>query len=173
MGFPAGFYGLAIPTLLFHLAFTLSYIKAAMNWALQFSGLADARELDGSSWPDFPDINSSSVEPSISPDTIRKNLPIVTFGKFVERFCESIGDDIKCAVCLNSFQEEEHIRELCNCHHLFHRNCLDKWIDHRQTTCPLCRSSLMPGRILDAEVRKSWIVDRISYIFGEDIAIFS
>jgi RING-H2 zinc finger protein RHA1 len=78
-----------------------------------------------------------------------------------------------CAVCLNSFEEEEHIRELCNCHHIFHRNCLDKWLDHRQTTCPLCRSFLMPERILDTEVSKSWVVDRIAYIFGEDLAISS
>lgn len=173
MGFPAAYYGLAITTVLFHLAFTLSYIKTAMSWALHFAGVADPGEPNSSSSTDFHDTNSASVRPSISADTIRKNLPVVTFGKFADRFCEPMGDDIMCAVCLSSFEEKEQIRELCNCHHIFHRNCLDKWLDHRQTTCPLCRSSLMPERILDTEVNKSWIVDRIAYIFDEDIPISS
>ena len=103
----------------------------------------------------------------------RDNLPVVTFGNPAERLFESIGGDLMCVVCLKSFEEEEHIRELCNCHHMFHRNCLDKWLDHRQMTCPLCRSFIMPERILDTEVSKSWVVDRITYIFGEDLAISS
>lgn len=144
IGFPAGYYSLSLPRLLFPLAFLLSYIETALCWALYFVGLPDyGDQPDSFSWRDFPEMTSSSV-PSVSADTIRDNLPLVAFGKFTERFSESIGDNDMCAVCLSSFEEEDQIRELCNCRHIFHRICLDKWLDHRQTTCPLCRSSLMP-----------------------------
>lgn len=172
MGFLASYYGLVLSRLRFHPALALSYIKITMRWVFHFVGLYDSGELDSSSWQDFPDMNFSPV-PSISADTIRKNLPVIPFGKFAETFCEAMGNDIVCAVCLNSFEEEEHIRELCNCHHVFHRNCLDKWLDHRQTTCPLCRSFLMPERIPDSQFSKSWVVDRIAYIFSDDLVISS
>lgn len=172
MGFPAGYYGLAVPTLLFHLAFTLYYIQTVICWALHFVGLAKSGEPDSYFSQDFSDMNSPPV-PSISADTIRDSLPVVAFGKFPEKFCASMRDDLVCSVCLSSFEEEEQIRELCNCCHIFHRICLDKWLDHRQTTCPLCRSSLMPDRILDTEVSKSGVVDQIAYIFSEDLAILS
>ena len=144
MGFSVGCYGLGIARLLFHLAFMFFYIKTAICWALHFLRLADFEEhdSDSSDWQDLRNINSSSV-PSVSADTIRDNLPAVTFGQFLRRFSEPTGDNDMCSACLSSFEAEEQIRELCNCCHIFHRNCLDKWLDHHQTTCPLCRSSLI------------------------------
>lgn len=173
MGFPACCCGLAIPTLLFHIACTLCYIKIVICRVLHFVGIVDCGEPDSSSWQDFPDVNSSSV-PSFSADTIRDSLPLATFGMFAEILCESVGNDIVCTFCLSSFDEEDEVRELYNCRHIFHRNCLDKWLDQRQTTCPLCRSSLIPTTILETELNlnnNSWVVDQIAYIFGEDLVI--
>lgn len=173
MGFPAGYYGLAILRLVFHLAFTLYYIKTAICWALHFVGALDeSEESDSSSWQELhPDMNSSV--PCVSADMIRDNLPLVAFGNFAERFSESMGGDLVCTVCLSEFQGEDEVRELCNCRHIFHKICLDMWLDHRQTSCPLCRSSLIPKTILDTEPNNSWVVDQIAYIFAEDLAISS
>ncbi|XP_021749229.1 E3 ubiquitin-protein ligase RHA2A-like [Chenopodium quinoa] len=54
--------------------------------------------------------------------------------------CTSIEDN--CTVCLTGFEDGQFIRRLC-CNHVFHKNCLDRWIDQMKFTCPLCRSPLV------------------------------
>ncbi|XP_040375844.1 RING-H2 finger protein ATL39-like [Oryza brachyantha] len=51
-----------------------------------------------------------------------------------------------CAVCLSELADGEKVRELPNCGHVFHVECVDAWLRSR-TTCPLCRA--------EAEVPKS------------------
>ncbi|CAK9149297.1 unnamed protein product [Ilex paraguariensis] len=59
------------------------------------------------------------------------------------------GEAVECAVCLCKLEEGDEIREL-QCDHLFHKVCLDRWIGYRNSTCPLCRGSLIqPGRVAE------------------------
>jgi hypothetical protein len=62
--------------------------------------------------------------------------------------CHGDGDgDVCCSICLNAEQEEEDKEEeeeemvKTKCAHIFHSNCLAKWVI-RKTTCPICRNSL-------------------------------
>lgn len=48
-----------------------------------------------------------------------------------------------CSVCLTKFEPESEINCL-SCGHLFHKVCLEKWLDYWNVTCPLCRSPVMP-----------------------------
>ncbi|PAN23834.1 hypothetical protein GQ55_4G123300 [Panicum hallii var. hallii] len=49
----------------------------------------------------------------------------------------------ECAVCLGAVQEGEMVRRLPDCGHVYHVECIDRWLAaHR--TCPLCRSELDP-----------------------------
>ncbi|XP_059286424.1 E3 ubiquitin-protein ligase ATL6-like [Lycium ferocissimum] len=48
---------------------------------------------------------------------------------------------LECAVCLNEFEDEETLRLLPNCYHVFHLECIDAWLAFR-TTCPVCRANL-------------------------------
>ncbi|GLT34528.1 hypothetical protein SLA2020_090370 [Shorea laevis] len=57
-------------------------------------------------------------------------------------------DGVECAVCLCGIEEGEEIREL-RCEHVFHKVCLDRWVGCRQMTCPLCRCSLAPRRVVE------------------------
>ncbi|GLJ55465.1 hypothetical protein SUGI_1190920 [Cryptomeria japonica] len=162
MGFLAGQYILIIPRLVLRVAFLLAFVKNAILWAL------DCFESETSPWQDC----SVNEECSASAEIIRQRLPIATFGDFMQRTCESEAD-YECAVCLSSFEEDDEIRELCNCCHIFHKNCLDKWLDHDQNTCPLCRSSLVPQTVDTGDNSEdvSWAVDRISHFFAEDFVI--
>lgn len=55
------------------------------------------------------------------------------------------GKDLsECAVCLSDFEEDENLRLLPKCGHIFHPDCIDMWF-HSHSTCPLCRSSLIPA----------------------------
>lgn len=44
-----------------------------------------------------------------------------------------------CAVCSVSFENGIRVYESNNpkCRHIFHQNCMDKWLNH-QNTCPIC-----------------------------------
>ncbi|KAG6530214.1 RING-H2 finger protein ATL16-like [Zingiber officinale] len=52
-----------------------------------------------------------------------------------------VGD---CAVCLGEFREEETIRLLPDCFHVFHVDCIDTWL-HSNANCPLCRATITPA----------------------------
>ncbi|KAK4414234.1 E3 ubiquitin-protein ligase ATL6 [Sesamum alatum] len=50
---------------------------------------------------------------------------------------------LECAVCLNEFQEDETLRLLPKCDHVFHPECIDAWLESH-VTCPVCRANLVP-----------------------------
>ncbi|KAF8028071.1 hypothetical protein BT93_E0861 [Corymbia citriodora subsp. variegata] len=83
---------------------------------------------------------------------IKTRVPVVEYARFLERRGHGRGDgegESKhggCAVCLSSIEERDEVRELSNCSHAFHRECLDRWVDCNRVTCPLCRSLLYPPK---------------------------
>jgi len=46
-----------------------------------------------------------------------------------------------CAVCLSEFQQDEKLRVIPNCSHVFHIDCIDVWLQNN-THCPLCRRTV-------------------------------
>ncbi|KAI3992966.1 hypothetical protein MKX01_009709 [Papaver californicum] len=48
---------------------------------------------------------------------------------------------LECAVCLNEFEDDETLRLLPKCDHVFHPECIDAWLVSH-TTCPVCRCDL-------------------------------
>ncbi|KAG0497011.1 hypothetical protein HPP92_001702 [Vanilla planifolia] len=60
----------------------------------------------------------------------------------VSRHREAMGGQVKCVICLSGIREGDEIRKP-RCSHLFHRSCLDRWIEQRRVDCPLCRGPLV------------------------------
>ncbi|MFS8025018.1 putative transcription factor C2H2 family [Helianthus anomalus] len=58
------------------------------------------------------------------------------------------SDEPVCTVYFEFIDGCDLIREIVNCKHVFHRECLDKWVDVGQVNCPLCRSMLLPSKKL-------------------------
>ncbi|XVE93025.1 hypothetical protein REPUB_Repub01dG0154400 [Reevesia pubescens] len=52
-----------------------------------------------------------------------------------------------CSICLVEFEKEDVVSQLQKCGHMFHMKCIEKWVEHYQFTCPLCRSFLFPSTI--------------------------
>ncbi|KAK9047035.1 hypothetical protein V6N11_052899 [Hibiscus sabdariffa] len=53
---------------------------------------------------------------------------------------------LECAICLNEFQDDETLRLIPKCDHVFHPHCIDVWLSSH-STCPVCRANLVlkPG----------------------------
>uniref|UniRef100_A0A7N0UH96 RING-type domain-containing protein n=1 Tax=Kalanchoe fedtschenkoi TaxID=63787 RepID=A0A7N0UH96_KALFE len=110
--------------------------------------------------------SASCPRMQISAQMIRDSLELTTYGS-VTAAC-----DEPCAVCLNRLEEEDAVRRL-RCCHVFHAECIDKWIEYDQenVTCPLCRASLVGCNGLSfgpVNSEPSWAVERMLYIFGDD-----
>ncbi|KAF5739435.1 E3 ubiquitin-protein ligase ATL6-like [Tripterygium wilfordii] len=70
-----------------------------------------------------------------------ENLPIFPYSEVKEL---KIGKGaLECAVCLMEFEDDETLRLIPKCDHVFHAYCIDPWLASH-TTCPVCRTNLVP-----------------------------
>lgn len=114
-------------------------IKCCLNWhridLLRRFSFSRSRHREDPLMVYSPAIESRGLDESVI-----RSIPIFQFRKgggreFGERsHCE-------CAVCLNEFQEEEKLRIIPNCSHIFHIDCIDVWLQSN-ANCPLCRTSI-------------------------------
>lgn len=74
-------------------------------------------------------------------EDFRSWSPIINFKTVCFDDCSEVQQE--CSVCLNHFESESRINKL-ECGHLFHNVCLEKWLKYSNTTCPLCRTPMMP-----------------------------
>ncbi|KAL2325090.1 hypothetical protein Fmac_024148 [Flemingia macrophylla] len=110
-------------------------IKCCLNWhridVLRRFSPSRRRE-------DPSPIYSPGIEPRGLDEALIRLIPVIQYktqGNGGERrFCE-------CAVCLNEFQEDEKLRIIPNCGHVFHIDCIDVWLQSN-ANCPLCRTSI-------------------------------
>ncbi|KAI9451124.1 hypothetical protein BJY52DRAFT_130832 [Lactarius psammicola] len=45
----------------------------------------------------------------------------------------------RCLICLEDYNPNEDLR-LLSCRHVFHRDCVDRWLETGRNNCPACRS---------------------------------
>ncbi|KAL6006769.1 hypothetical protein ACLOJK_032264 [Asimina triloba] len=90
--------------------------------------------------------------PSSSTTNVRRVLPVLLYKDW------EVDGELQdtCAFCLCGFEAEEEIRRLTNCRHIFHRPCLDRWIDHDQITCPLCRTCFVTREMMGEMDSQFW-----------------
>ncbi|KAJ6735543.1 RING FINGER DOMAIN-CONTAINING [Salix purpurea] len=50
---------------------------------------------------------------------------------------------LECAVCLIEFEDDQTLRLIPKCSHVFHPDCIDAWLTSH-VTCPVCRANLVP-----------------------------
>ncbi|KAG6550717.1 hypothetical protein Mapa_007814 [Marchantia paleacea] len=77
-------------------------------------------------------------------------LPVLSFrsatiGKLKE------GSPAECTICLSDFAENEKVRLLPKCNHVFHIDCIDMWL-LSHVSCPVCRDSIVEDPKLQTSV---------------------
>lgn len=173
MGFPVGYSELLLPKQLLHLLLLLGYVRRCLLWAFHAVGLGDLLDLgdDAAAHHHLPSTlhdrdhhaaellhhRRSEFRP-VPAMVIEEVLPVVRFDELDSSESASassssssscvVGGD--CAVCLSGIGGRDEVRRLSNCRHVFHRGCLDRWMEHDQRTCPLCRAPLIPDEMAGA-----------------------
>ncbi|WMV11914.1 hypothetical protein MTR67_005299 [Solanum verrucosum] len=73
--------------------------------------------------------------------TVIETFPTFTYAEVKDH---QIGKGaLECAVCLNEFEDDETLRLIPKCDHVFHPECIDAWLESHDT-CPVCRADLNP-----------------------------
>uniref|UniRef100_A0A7N0VMX2 RING-type E3 ubiquitin transferase n=1 Tax=Kalanchoe fedtschenkoi TaxID=63787 RepID=A0A7N0VMX2_KALFE len=101
---------------------------AAVHRLLQYS----------QSQPGHPHSAAADPKPGLSPAVVAA-LPTSKF----KNLTPGGGEKMECSVCLSSLEDEEVVRQLPNCSHAFHVECIDKWFEFN-SSCPLCRTEAEP-----------------------------
>jgi hypothetical protein len=83
-------------------------------------------------------------------------LPVFSYGSI-----RGLKDSADCAVCLTEFGDEDRLRLLPKCKHAFHLECIDTWL-LSNSTCPLCRRSLLPDPHVHGGASTSGVADTAS-----------
>lgn len=133
--------------LIINIALSIGQIKHAFHSFMHVIGLLSDGPTahDATHFAEEYSLSSSLMLPGLSAE-IRQALPLVVYKPVVDVGVES-KEGVECSVCLHEFHENQEVRCLPACSHVFHRVCLDRWLEHEQFTCPLCRSSLVPEQI--------------------------
>ena len=139
MGFPTGCFPIVFPKPWPLLRLAISMITSFLG--LCFSSQSQSQIQRASS----AEIYLSTPDPSpITSLMIKGELPVVEFSSFFKKSSGCEGACETCVFCLCWLEARDEVRELGNCHHAFHKECVDEWIDAGRVTCPLCCSYLLP-----------------------------
>ncbi|KAJ3691002.1 hypothetical protein LUZ61_020166 [Rhynchospora tenuis] len=136
MGFPSFYYCVILPKPLILVMQLLDCLQQCIFVSLLHIGLLQYR-------PDEDPIHHLFFAP---PDplasAIKNKLQVVRFSSLLKELRN--GEQSVCVVCLAALEGRHEVRKLGNCCHLFHKGCIDRWVELGQVTCPLCRSPLLP-----------------------------
>ena len=48
-----------------------------------------------------------------------------------------------CSICLEDIKFDDNSSFLCNCKHVFHKKCINRWITEYKNMCPNCRTKIL------------------------------
>ncbi|XP_033762710.1 uncharacterized protein LOC117344164 isoform X2 [Pecten maximus] len=77
--------------------------------------------------------NNTSTQQSDIPESVINSFPL----EKVRENGALLAPGIQCRVCLRGYQVGQFVRKLPRCKHKFHRDCIDNWLLHSHSTCPV------------------------------------
>ncbi|CAL4921191.1 unnamed protein product [Urochloa decumbens] len=101
----------------------------------RYTPAADYHQHDAAGHPPAP-----RARASLDRETV-ESFPTAVYGDVKARVAAKSGPPLECAVCLAAFEDDDELRVLPACCHVFHPECIDPWLAGA-VTCPLCRADL-------------------------------
>ncbi|EFC48235.1 predicted protein [Naegleria gruberi] len=99
------------------------------------------RELTAEDYDLLLQLDNTVKKKTVS-ENILDSLPCCTLNHFGE-VCQSdmpqITEGDMCITCMCDFEEGDEVRWITKCAHIFHKNCIDNWLNNHSTCCPICR----------------------------------
>ncbi|KAK4768610.1 hypothetical protein SAY87_003751 [Trapa incisa] len=87
-----------------------------------------------------PTVNVVVVNPGPGLDrSLVHSFPTFVYSSVKELRREKYG--LECAICLLEFEDDNVLRLMTLCYHVFHQECIDLWLESHKT-CPVCRQDL-------------------------------
>jgi E3 ubiquitin-protein ligase ATL6/9/15/31/42/55 len=77
-------------------------------------------------------------------EAVIETFPTMAYADVKEH--KAVKGALECAVCLSEFDDDETLRLLPKCSHVFHPDCIDTWLASH-VTCPVCRANLVPDDV--------------------------
>ncbi|KAM3263024.1 hypothetical protein P3L10_000018 [Capsicum annuum] len=87
-----------------------------------------------------------TVPMEVATAAVKLKVPIILYRDYQGMMIKKESSS-SCSICLESMELDEEVRQLITCRHVFHRGCLDTWVNHGHVNCPLCRSMLLPPKL--------------------------
>ncbi|XP_043714631.1 RING-H2 finger protein ATL40-like [Telopea speciosissima] len=94
-------------------------------------------------------VNSREPPKNGLDSSIIDSLPTFPYRSSSDRVDET--DAKECTVCLGTLENEEIVKVLPNCKHIYHVQCIDMWLNSN-STCPVCRTGAKPLQPTSDEV---------------------
>ncbi|KAG4909873.1 RING-H2 finger protein ATL1 [Glycine max] len=120
-------------TAFFLIGYYILVVKCCLNWPhvdhVRIFSLSRSHEDPSAPY-------STASEPRGLEEAVIKLIPVIQFKP--EEGERSFSE---CSVCLSEFQQDEKLRVIPNCSHVFHIDCIDVWLQNN-AYCPLCRRTV-------------------------------
>jgi hypothetical protein len=82
-------------------------------------------------------ISNTEIMPNISK---KKKIINNLLGKPIKYKIMNNNIQNSCPICMDLFLDNDPIRHLYKCKHMYHKKCIDKWFN-KNCICPICRTS--------------------------------
>ncbi|GMI96172.1 Arabidopsis Toxicos en Levadura 29 [Hibiscus trionum] len=123
--------------------FTIHFCKCILESLITNRPSVEIITTDASDTVLTDDTNKSN---GLDPELIQA-FPTFYYSTVKEFRIEKYG--LECAICLGEFEDDDLLRLLTICCHVFHKECVDLWLESNKT-CPVCRRELdAPRKSLD------------------------
>lgn len=95
--------------------------------------------------PTTPELNISRTRSRGVDQSVIDTFPAI--GYATVKILRTSKSPLECAICISEFIDDDILRLLPGCRHVFHTDCINTWLENH-VTCPVCRSNLSDPEVL-------------------------